>query len=725
MLLVGLGGLAVLTALGLAVLAPLRRARREALLAAAPLLGAALLAVVMSTTAWFLPAAGGLAVTGVVAVALVGVAVARGGRPWRIDRRAAGTLALLLLLGCAAAATALLPHLWVGDGRAISANGSHDLYYYAAESTWLLENPIDTWPTIGDVPGAGTAAPGDYPMYAALQTPLRIGQPMVQAALLAATGQSAVDGIGVLTVLWVLVVTPGAYAAARLLRVRPRPAVGVALVCGASALLVQQAYQQNVDSLLGVGLALLALAACVAAVERRVPVPLAALVLAAVVAVYTEYATFLAPAILAGVLLRRPLRRPVLARAAALVGLAVVIAPTAWARGLGVLLVDRSADTGFSPLADDGLWLAAARAVGAAPLTGSSPSRVALPLLALLVAGWVGAVLADRHRAMWAALLVVGLGYVSWLAMDGRGYTQMRAAVLLSPLLLLASGVGWAALLERLRRRLRGPVGAVREPADARRSTLVWRAAVVGLTASAAVFALVNLRSAPLSLDRAVVTWRHVDASFDDVAAWVAEDAGPRGEDVTALVPDLFTQVWAAGALRSADLVAYPSLRPDYLGRTHYWAGEADRFWLVGPGAQVAADEDAVLRTNERFTWVDTAAGPAVAAAPDDAPRWFHQADADGDMAGPDLGRVLVLRSADASTTPQLVLAAPGATGDVPVVLTVLDTGEQVRAVVDADGEPVPVPLGVARSGVVEIDLEGDGRDSGLSLTLMGVLDAD
>lgn len=722
-ILVGLGGLAVLTILGLAVLAPLRRPRRDALLTAAPLLGAALLAVVMSTTAWFLPAGGGLAVTAAVALALVVVALARGTRPWRVDPRALGTVAMLLAVGGAAAATALLPHVWVGDGRAISANGSHDLYYYAAESTWLLENPIGTWPDVGDVPGAGTSTPADYPMYAALRTPLRIGQPMVQAALLAATGRSAVEGIGVLTAVWVLIAAPGAYAAARLLRVRPRPALAVAVVCGTSGLLVQQAYQQNVDSLLGVGLAVLALAACVAAVERRVPVPLAALVLAAVVAVYTEYATFLAPAVLAGVLLRRPLRRAVLARAGALVALAVVMAPTAWARGVGVLLVDRSADDGFSPLADEGFWPAAARMVGAMPLTGTAASRAAIGFLALLVLGWVGAVLADRYRAMWAVLLVVGLGYVAWLTLEGRGYTQMRAAVLLAPLLLLASGVGWAAVLERLRGRVRARPGP--GAPDPGRAALAWRAAAAGLAASAAVFAVVNLRYAPLGLDRSEVAFRHVDSTFDEIAAWVAADGGPRGEDVTAIVPDLFTQVWTAGALRGADLVAYPALRPDYLGRTSHWAGEADRYWLVGPGAQLDADDGALVATNARFAWVDTAGGRAVAATPQDAAHWFHRVDADGGLAGPDLGRVLVLRSPDASTTPALVLAAPGATDDVAVLVTVLDTGEQVRAVVDADGEPVPVPVGAARTAVVEIDLEADGRDSGLTLTLRGVLDAD
>jgi len=713
----GAVALVVLCVLGLAVLAPMRAGRRDALLPAAPVLGAALLAVVMSTTSWVVPARGGLLVAVLVAAGLVALAVRHGRRPWRFSRRAVVTAALVLVVGAVGAAVALVPTTWVGDGRAMSANSSHDIYYYVAESTWLLEHPIAPGPQLGLVPGDGNATPADNPMRATLAIPLRIGQPMVQAALMVATGQRAVDSVMVLTALWVLLVAPAAFVAARLLRVRPAPAFAVAVVSATSALLLQQAYQQNVDALLGVSVALLTLATCVTATERRVPVPLAALVLVALVAVYTEYAVFVAPAVLAGVLLRRRHRCAAIRRAAAVLALAVALAPTAWARGAGVLAVDRAAEAAASPLYSDGRYLAVSRFVGTAPLTGTgtNPGLMTAALAGLLVLGWVLAVLVDRYRGLWLTLLVVGLGYLAFVTVEGRGYTQLRSASLLLPLLLLASGSGWAALLRVLGSRTRargGPVGRTRS------------VVAVGLVASAAVFAVVNLRSAPAGLDRGYVTSRHVDVTFDDIGEWVAEHGGPDGEAVTALVPDIFAQMWAAEALRDTPLVAYPALRPDYLGLTSYWAGESDRFLLVGPGAHVWAGTGAVVEQNDRFQLVDLWAGPAVAVTPMDLPAWWPAAAGDGAMTGPDLGTVLVLRSSTATSTPTLELSVPGRTGPVDVLLTVVETGTTTRAVLDSDGTAVPVDLDGLTRATITVDLAADGVASSETFALIGVTGA-
>lgn len=720
MVLTGLIALAVLTVLGLAVLAPLRATRREALLPAAPVLGAALLAVVMSTTSWLLPAPGGLAATAAAAVGLVVLALRRGQRPWRFSRRALVTAGLVLAVGLTGAAVALVPNAWVGDGRAMSPNGSHDIYYYVAESTWLLDHPITPAPELGPVPGDGDAAPADNPMRAALAIPLRIGQPMVQAALMAATGQRPVDAVMVLTALWVLLVAPGAFVAARLVRLRPAPALAVAAVSATSALVVQQVYQQNVDALLGVSLALLTLAGCVAAVERRVPIPMAALWLAGLVAVYTEYSLFVAPAVAVAVLARRRLGRTVLGRAAAILGLAVALAPTAWIRGAGVLGVDRAADAETSPLFSDGWYLAVSRFVGAAPLTGSSPSRAAVVMVAFLTVGWALAVLLHRHRTLWLTVLVVGLGFLASVTIDGRGYTQLRSASLLQPLLLLTSGAGWAALLALLRARRPGAAAPGVHVARARIAAVGPPAA---LALVAVVVVAVNLRAAPAGLDRPFATSRHVDEAYDEVTTWVQANGGPDGRDVTALVPDLFAQVWAAGALRGEPLVAYPALRPDYLGLTSYWAGEVDRFLLIGPGAHLAAPDEAVVARNSRFRLVDLDAGAVLAATPTGLPDWAPGASADGAMVGPDLGTVLVFRSAAATSTPSLELASAGASGRVAVLVTVIETGATSRATLDADGTPVRIDLGSLRSATVTVDLAADAASSSATFVLIGVTD--
>lgn len=715
MILTGLGALGVLSLLGLAVLAPMRAGRRAALLPTAPVLGAALLAVVMSTTSWVLPARGGLLATVIVAVALVAIAVRRGLRPWRYSRRAIVVACLVLAAGVVGATVALTPTTWVGDGRAMSVNASHDIYYYVAESTWLLDHPISPGPEFGQVPGVGNATPADNPMRAALAAPLRIGQPMVQAALMAATGQQPVDSVMVLTALWVLLVAPAAFVAMRLLRVRVGPAFAIAAASAGSALLVQQYYQQNVDALLGVSLALLTLSACVAAAERRVPVPLAALALAALITVYTEYSLFVAPAVLAGILFRRTRFVDAVRRAAAVVGLAVALAPTAWIRAFDVLPADRSGDTAGSPLFSDGRYLAVSRFVGAAPLTGVSPSRTAALLVGLLVLGWVVAVVLDRYRWMWLTLLTVGGGYLAFVTAEGRGYTQMRSASLLMPLLLLASGAGWAALLRRLR------LARTRAAEPDRLLRGAERVVTIVLVLGATGFTIVNLRSALTGLDPDYATSRHVDGTFDELGDWVAELGGSDGAEVTVLVPDLFTQIWAAGALREEPLVAYPALRIDYLGLTSYWGGESDRFLVIGPGAHVVADPEAVVKRNQRFELVDLSSGPVVATAPLGLQDWWHAAGPEGEMTGPDLGSILVLRSTSATETPALVLSAPG--GPVDVLLTVVETGATTRAVLDADETLVPVDLDGLASATVTVDLAADGLTSPGTFALNGVTD--
>jgi hypothetical protein len=711
--LTGGAALLVLTALGLAVLAPMRAGRRHALLPAAPVLGAALLAVVMSTTSWWLSARWGLVLAVVAAAVLVVLAAMHGGRPWTYPGRTIWLAALVLGLGAVGAAVALLPNLWAGDGRAMSPNGSHDIYYYLAESTWLLDHPISPGPEIGAIPGTGNATPADIPMRAALDIPLRIGQPMVQAALMAATGRVPIDAIMVLTALWVLLVAPATFVAARLLRVRVGAATAVAAVTATSALLLQQAYQQNVDALLGVSLALLTLAACVAAAERRAPVPLAALLLTALMAVYTEYALFVGPAVVVGVLIRRRARPLALRRGAAVLGLAVALAPTAWVRAAGVLGVDRDADTASSPLADDGWRLAVSRFVGAAPLTGHSPSRTAVVLVTLLVLGWAGAVLLDRYRWMWLALLTIGLGYLAYATVDGRGYTQLRSASLLQPLLILLAGVGWAAVLTRLR----SPAGNgawTRWTANG-----AFRPVVAGLVVATSVVVAVNVRSAASGLDREYAVSRHVDTTYDEVGLWVDENGGLDGRDVTALLPDLFSQIWVAGELRDEPGVAYPALRPDYLGRTSYWGGEADPFLLLGPGAHADGPTGSVVAENARFRLVDLQAGPVVAASPMELPSWWPAAGPRGEMSGPDLGVVLVLRSPDAGT-PVLELAATGSE-KLEVLLTVAETGATSRATIDDDGTAVAVDIGDLRSATVTVDIAGDGVASPDTFTLLGV----
>ena len=699
--------LAILTSVGWAVLSPLRDLTRRALLPAAPLFGVAFLAAVISSTSWFLSVRSGVWVAIALAAAVVCVAVLRGRRPWRLGVVAAGLAALTLVIGMIGGLVALIPSFWVGDGRAMSPNPSHDVYYYVAESAWLQDHPISPPPNAGAFPGLGNSVPAFAPMAASLRVPLRIGQPMVSAALDTLTGTSAIASAMAVTALWVLLVAPSAFVAARLLRVRRGPALAVALVSVTSALLLQQAYQQNTDALLGVGLALLTLAACVAAAESRIPVWPAAVALAGLVGVYTEVGVFVGPAIIAGILLRRPrgaVRR--LQRAAVVVGLAVLLAPTAWARGVGTLLVRRDGDALDSPLFSDGWYPSLGRVVGTSSLAGAiTPSRATVVLVALLVAGWLLAVVLDRYRGAWSVLLASGLGYVTLLTVGHHGYSQLRAVSLLMPLLLFTSGAGWAAGL----RQLRG-VGRGRR--------VLHMALAVCLVLSVAVWARVNVRSAPAGLDRAYAESRHVDLSFDEAASWVADVGVSRGADVTVLAPDLFDQMWLAYALRQYALVSYVSLRPDYLGTGSYWAGESDRYLVIGKGAALDAPSAGVVESNGRFTLIDTKAGAVVAAVPTDAASWYPFAVGHA-MVGPDEGRFTIVRSAGVSGAVDLELAVPAETRLVDVVVE--QTGRSVRAEAVNGRVSARVDLGSLSTAIVRVDLDGDGVTSHGQFGLEGV----
>jgi hypothetical protein len=707
----------VLSVLGLAVLTPVRRAHRDVLLPAAPLLGAALLAVVLATTSYVLSAGGGLVVALVVAAALVALGVLRGGRPWRAGRGAVGVALVALVLGIPGAAVALVPSSWVGGVGAMSPNDSHDIFYYVSEAAWLAGGTISPAPVVGVEPLAGAATPGYAPLTASLALPLRIGQPMVQAALNAVTGQDAAATAMAVAALWVLLIAPAAFTAARLLRTGVWAAGAVALLAASSALVVQQVYQQNVDALLGSGLALLAVGTCLAAAHRRIPVWPAALVLGALVSVYTEYALYVGPAVVGGVLLtrRRGWWRRV-RRALAVLALAVLLTPTSWVRGIGTVLIRRDGDLMDSPLFSDGWATSLARVVGTLPLTSTGPASRATPLLvAALVLGLLLSVLVARHRGAWLGLLVVGGGYVAVLTAGHHGYTQMRAVSLLLPLLLLASTAGWAGLVHRVVRATRVRAGAGRRHTrvGVRRSVAAAVLVLVGLAGGAAVL---NLRAAPAGLVRAEVEARTVDEDFREAARWVADRGGADGQDVTVAAPDLFDQMWIAYALRDDALVSYPSLRADYLRTGEYWAGETDRWLLVGRGAAVDAPPDAVVAENDRFALLDTAVGPVTVALPGVSGGWYPFA-LDDIMVGPDLGSVLVWRSATDTGPLELTLRVAQATevtvsvdGGPPTVLPVV--GQEVR---------VPLAADVPSGAEVRVDLEGDGVNAGQQFELRGV----
>src|SRR6478752_4546057 len=109
------GGWLLLTALGLAVLAPLRPGFREAWLPAAPLLGASLIVAILSSTSWLVPTGWGLVVVAICALGCVTFGLRRGLRPWVYQARAVGAAVIAWLIGTVSACLALIPNFLMGD----------------------------------------------------------------------------------------------------------------------------------------------------------------------------------------------------------------------------------------------------------------------------------------------------------------------------------------------------------------------------------------------------------------------------------------------------------------------------------------------------------------------------------------------------------------------------------------------------------------------------------
>lgn len=697
--------LLVLVLIGWAALAPLRQEHRDLLFPATPVLGAALLAAVMSTTSQFTAAAWGLGITISVALVLVLVGVRRGTRPYRVGASALLWLPVTLVIGLAGATVALVPSIWVGDGAAIMSGGNHDVYYFVAESAWLEQHPVAPRPDMGAAPGLGNATPADTPMRASLDLPLRFGQPLVHAALSVATGQAPVTNIMLVAALWVAVSAPAAFVGARLIGLGRGSAVAAAVLTSSAALLVQQVYIQNMDSLLGASLAILSVCAGLAALERRIPLWPAALVLAALAAVYTEYALFVAPPLLVAAVFRRPAEIPqTLLRAVGVVGLAVAVAPLAWLRGIGTLLIQRDGDAQGSPFFSAGPYVALSRIVGTSPVAGALfPSRITMVLAVLAVAGIVLALLLSRDRASWLVLVGVGVGYIALMTVEHHGYSQMRTVFLFSPLLTLVVVVGWDALVSRLPRDMR----MVTRPT----LVLARRGLTVALAVSVVVAAGANLRTPVRGVDRAFAESRHVDETYAEAAGWVEEVGGERGREVSVFVPDFVSQLWTAHVLREDDAVSYPSLRPDYLGVSRHWAGEIDPWALVGPGATFDASAEAVIRQNERFSLVDLTAEGVVIVVPQDTTRWMPWAISSESMAGPDLGRLLVVRNTEATGPVTLTVAVDSP--DVAEIGVSVNGGTSLSAPVTDGVATLVVDLGRLSTATLKVDVGADLQPDG------------
>ena len=266
------GGFLLLTVLGLAVLAPLRRTgSRQVWLPAAPLLGAALTAVVLSATSWVLPVRWGVLVVIGVAIGAVVLAVVRKSRFWVFSRGNIVVAVACWLIGGVAAMVALIPNLMVGDARVISANSSHDAFYYAAESSWLRDYAMLPGPGIESTPALSDLVPTYGPGSRVLLPSAADGPADGGSAITVVLGRDELSTTMPIIALWVMLVSGAAFVAGRLLRLRIAAASDSRSPLCRPALLINQAYSQNADSLLGISFAVCTVGAVIAAAQGRSP----------------------------------------------------------------------------------------------------------------------------------------------------------------------------------------------------------------------------------------------------------------------------------------------------------------------------------------------------------------------------------------------------------------------------------------------------------------------
>ncbi|KQS58080.1 hypothetical protein ASG36_16220 [Geodermatophilus sp. Leaf369] len=708
----------LLTIVGVVLLGVLTPDVRRKLLPAAPLLGASLLVVVLHTTGIFFSVRTGLVAVAALLVVLGGVAVRRGAVRGLADRRAVAWLVAGVVVAIPVTAVALIPTAAVQDSRVVSPNQSNDGVWYVSVSSWLEDNSILDVPVIGAGPEVGDGVPADGPAVSALTFPMRVGQELVQASLNVVTGTSPIVTFTPWMTLWVFLVPGGCIAAASVLGLRRGVGLAAGIVLASSALVVQQLYNQNAASLLGISLVPLVLACVANAVERRgVPLVLAGLMLSTLLGTYSEYTPFIAPALVAVTLLRRRGLREATVRAFGVVAWAIVLAPLAWLRAYQTLTGVRGGATESLPgaLLDAPIGVIVSRLVGVGPLGDAlEPSSVAPVLAGLVVLGVLLAVVLGPHRGLWIGFVAAAVPFIAYLSVTGVGYTQRRALEIAVPVLLFAAVAGWGAAGTRLWARLNGsgrptpseprvardsvgqrtPVVETDTGGGSRLPRRIGAAALIALAAvPVAVWAGVNTRSSAAALlTPAEMQARHVDTDFSDAVGWVQDVGGSAGEDVSVVVPSFFEQQWLALSLEPLPDVEYPSVRSDYFRTQSFWDGRVDRYWLVGGGVQVDADPGVVVYANDRFRLLDLSRGDAVMAAPFGLDTWNTGVRPDGGFTTLGDAQVLLVRSPDSTDGVALTVRAESAAA-LSVGLTAPDNPGQDLPALTAVPEAVEFAL--------------------------------
>lgn len=695
---IGLAALALLCFFGLPVLALLPGSVRYRLLPGLPVFGVIFLVVVSHALTWAFP----LSVTSWIAVGLAlgltAIGWWRNPVRWRSVRMVLPAGLAVAVVGAIGAVLSWIPLFLVRSHLLIQPSSSLDAVWYVAASTWLKDHTLFQVPQIGTGPSNGLDSILYGPAVEAADNVTRLGQEMVMGTISTITGIDLVAGFSSWLGIWVFLSASAAWVFGEMFRLSARARLAVALLLSVSSPLIYQVLAQNASSILGIALVVACLGAVGSALNRggrrSVPLWLAAVSIAAVLGVYSEFLPFLAVA-LAAITLIAP-RQDVLRRlttAMLIVVISFVLAPVAWVRAIGATLFVGGIAAKGGGETDAG---AAVFSLLGPLSTMIDESKGAMQSLTIVGAVWVAlaalvgiiaGLVSGRTRGLTVGAGLGSLALASYLIFSANAYVGHRAVDMITPLVTLSAAAGWIEIARRSRRFSR--------PAR----TVVVVVTIVALVGTVAV----NFSRSAYGVSRHVWSERAVTEEFSHAAGWVDSRATPSGDDVTVAVATLWEQLWLSEALVKHPDVAWVNLRGDMgyranLKLTRFWDGEIDRFVLVGPGAFESPDV-APIDSDGRFNFVDWTTTSGVVVVPDSTNGTWDYGVLDG------------IANEDWPAGLRVIAGSNG--GDYALSVDLLEPNTEVRVRIDGTEVQVPVsstgtatiPFTIPSTSTMEIEV--------------------
>ena len=706
--------LLLFTGMGLAVLAWVPMPWRSRLLAGAPVLGAGALLVALHLTSLVVGVRIGTVICVVAAGASLLMRSARG-RWWRVGRSSWTLLVVALLAGALSVTFVSKPLRAAGTTVVGSAN---DAFYYVSLSNWLLDHSALSVPVLGVDPAAYGST------RQTLRQGLRLGEEMDEGAVATVTGRDPITTWSAITLMWLFFIPGACIAACEILELHRSTGIVAGLLAAGSAVVAGQVLTQNSSALLGVAIAPVAIALWAVHFGRHdrrermedasaagsvstppwqtPPMWLLALVLDGLVGAYTESLPVLGVGMaLYAVLWRRGSLTRTTIGALELAGLAAVMGPLIWYDALRSLtvtatLVGASGTSGYSPFLGVLPLTALARLTGASPINATF-SPLSLLAVGVLLGGWllVGVALAlmwSRARAILGCVLlnVVAVTVVLGSSVHYYPYGEYRAVGTGLSLVVIAAVAGWGAGLERLGR------------SAVRRTRVGLTLAAAGAGAAVYFSANQGTIAKQASEDWSMQT---VSSDFGTSAAWSASVGGPRGRNVTALLPDYFTGLWSMYTLRRSTEINFPFLYSDYAGVSPltYDDGRLRRYVLLGGDLFSQVDPAAVVGEDRRFRYLDVSRGSVVLAfGVENSYAIEYSPEHTVQQWLADDGRILVAHTPDVRAV-AITLKANPVLGQVRVTIRADDGGAAQDYVVGQAGLTVTVPLGSSTVSLLEV----------------------